>query len=320
MYLRKADGLHKIQRSLKVLFGFACKADHYVGSDGGVVKRGSQAVDDRHILRAVIVAVHRLERSVTAALQRKMKLRTKLRLCRKTGDQRFRHLLRLERAETHAGDTLDRTSRLDRVRKVKVFTLTVGGKIDTDQHHLAVAAGREHLDLGFQLGERLGTHPSSGVGNDTVGTEAVAAVLDLDKGARVLAERGDRHRLKQRALILMYGNVEQSVSLNTKTLDRRYQLGTLLVAEDDVALGKTLHLLGKRLRHAARQHHDALRILAADAVDQLSVLRVADRGHGAAVDDGDVRVLLVLRRHIAVPQQVLTHRLGLVLIHLTPER
>ena len=136
----------------------------------------------------------------------------------------------------------------------------------------------------------------------------------------MLAERGHLHRLEFRAVVGVQGNVEQAVVLRAEALDRRDKLCAFLVAENDIALGQALHILGERLRHTAREDDDAVGILAAHAVEQLAVFRVADCRDGAAVDDGDVGAVPVIGGHIAVPDKILAHCLRLVLIHLAAER
>ena len=319
MHLGKTDLLDEVHRSLKILLGLAREADHDVGGHGGIVKGGAQITHDLCVGGAVVVAVHRAQRFVTAALQGEMELRAELLLCREPRDQRRVHLLRLDGAEAYARDPLDGAGGLYRVGEVKFLAQAVCRQIDADQHDLAVAAPCDLLDLAAQIFERLGAHASSGIGNDAVGAKAVAAVLDFDEGAGVFV-KGRHRQIFVGVDAAVGGDLDQGAAVSEVCFDRRHQSAALLVAEDDVALRKGAHLLGERLRHTARQHDDPVGVLPPDAVDQLAVLGVADRRDRAGIDDRDVRFFFVLRQNIAVTKQLLAHCLRFVLIDLAAER
>lgn len=58
--------------------------------------------------------------------------------------------------------------------------------MDAGQHHFPVAALRQPFHFPADVLVTSAAHPSSGIGNDAVGTELVAAVLDFNVGTGML--------------------------------------------------------------------------------------------------------------------------------------
>ena len=89
MNLRKGSAGEKIERLQKILFRLAGKADDQVGGDGAAGEIPAQNVARKQETGSVIPPAHGTQRSVAAALQRKVKMRAQVAVY----DQRTRELL-----------------------------------------------------------------------------------------------------------------------------------------------------------------------------------------------------------------------------------
>ena len=100
-------------------------------------------------------------------------------------------------------------------------------------------------------------------------------------------------------------------------------VGNLLVravAGDDIRLGEQTRVLGERLRHAAREHYNGVRMQLSQVAHILSRLAVALGGYGAGVDYVDIRLFARPYTFEAALYQRLLHRLRFILIDLAAKR
>ena len=108
-----------------------------------------------------------------------MELRAQLILACHPRDDFRRQLLRLQRAQPHPLDARGLAGGLHGVAQVQAQLLPIGRQVDARQHHFFVPGLAQLRHLLADVLQGLGAHPAPGVGDDAVGAEPVAAVLDF---------------------------------------------------------------------------------------------------------------------------------------------
>ena len=179
-----------------------------------------------------------------------MKLRAELFLLRHTPDHILGKLLRLEGAEPHALDARYRAGRFDRVAQVQAEFLPVGRKVDTGQNDLSKAVCGERVKLPAEILERLGAHAAARIGDDAVGAEAVAAVLNFQKCPCSVVEFTDFQRLKG-FLLFMGNNINDALVGGKVCHNVRKQGGTIAVSQYNIGIAQFCGFFRKGLWHTA---------------------------------------------------------------------
>ena len=118
-----------------VFVRFTGEADHDIRCNSRVLKVFAKLFAKLKIFFGVVVAVHVFQRFVTAALERNVKLRAKLRQCGKLFYNLVRYVVGFERAETHSLKACV-TGELHRVAKPLTRVFAVCREVNTDKHHL----------------------------------------------------------------------------------------------------------------------------------------------------------------------------------------
>ena len=184
--LRKARPPREGAGGGKIRFRLAREARDDVRRDGGVGEGGAHEGDAGQELLPRVMAVHPFEHRVRPALQREVEVgRKTAHLCggvqQAGGDNS-----RLERAEADArGRVLDGEQKVGEIPR----PVPIGRDVDAGDDDLLRGGGE---DLRRRAPEGAGAGAAAQIGDDAVGTEVVAAVLDLDEGARALRP-GDGH-------------------------------------------------------------------------------------------------------------------------------
>ena len=153
------------------------------------------------------------------------------------------------------------------------------------QHDLLETLGGEGGD---PVESHFGRHApagAAGIGDDAVGAARIAAVLHLQKGARVLGEALKRHAFP--GPLLRYVGHHRLRLVPDSFQEADYVL-FLAVAQDQVHAGEFQELFTRHLRVAAGDHDAGLRVHARRAPDQSAGLGVGLCRDGAAVYDVDV--------------------------------
>ena len=228
------------------------------------------------------------------------------------------HVVGLERAETHALYPIERCGELDRVAYARPTVSAVCRKVYADENYLRKAFLFERGYLFSYVFERLRTHAPARIWNDTVGAETVAAVLDFDRRPRALAKIVYQLAREFFAVfVLSYAN--DPLTRAEEFIDHVGNLLVRAVAGDDIRLGEQTRVLGERLRHAAREHYNGVRMQLSQMAHILPRLAVALGGYGAGVDYVDIRLFARPYTFEAALYQRLLHRLRFILIDLAPE-
>ena len=150
--------------------------------------------------------------------------------------------------------------RLDQIRQPlfpgQIFA--PGRNLDARQHDLAVPFFRQALHLCQRIRQRQGAHPPPGIGDDAVGAEIHAAVLDFQHGAGAHAEAAGRQFFK---LAARHGIVyrHHPAALRKRPLDQ-IQKGHAAGAAAQYVDAQGLQLLRRHLGIAAAHAHHRRRI------------------------------------------------------------
>ena len=162
-------------------------------------------------------------------------------------------------------------------------------------------------------------HRTAGARNNAVGAAAVAAVLDLDKGAGVLGKL--IHGQFFKALALLVGaDVDDALLLTVQHLLHVGQNRvTVAGAGHNVRLGDLGGLVREGLRVAPCQHGHSSGVLALGTAQPFAALLVAEVRHGAAVDDVDIRTFFIGDNGVAVFLKQLGQRACFILVYLAAQ-
>ena len=279
----------KLQRLLVVHFGFAGKAHHHIGGEGGSGKGLSHRFSHGAVLGGIVVTVHAAQGGIAAALQRKMELRAEL---APTALRQAVNFLRSEEvgfdgAETDPLDAGGGGCRQDGIGEVQPPFPAVIGKIDAGEDDLTVTVPRKGEKLALQLRHGLAADGAARGGDDAIAAPVIAAILYFKKGAGAHAEIGGGAAFE----ILAFFVLRDADNALTVERERPHQLrqgGTVACPGDDIGLLHGGGLRRERLRVAAGEHHDGAGIFPTEAADGLAGLAVAFGGDGAAAHHIDI--------------------------------
>ena len=195
----------------------------------------------------------------------------------------------------------------------------VAGQADGRQHDLFIACVGQTAQFFQHAGLVAAAHRAAGAGNDAVGTAAVAAILDLDKGAGVLGELIHGQLFKPFSLLVgtdIYHTLLLAVQHLLHIVQNRVPVAG---AGHNVSLGNLGGLLGESLGVAAGQHRHRAGVLALGAAQPLTAFLVTEIRDGAAVDDIDIGPFLVGDDGVAVFLKQLCQCASFVLIYLAAQ-
>ena len=320
----KAAGAGKGEGFGEFLLRLAGEADDQVRRDGAAGEPLLQQADALQIARRVIVAVHAAQHAVAAALQAQVELRAEILARGKAAAEVLVHHARLERAEAHAQLRHGPADGFDQIGKRAAVLEIAAPRCDLDarEHDLAVALERARLLHGLR--QRKRAHRPAGVGDDAVGAEVAAAVLNLEHGAGARAEAPGRKRLKGAAA---HGVVQQDLLPGVLPglflphgVQHELDKGLASAAAGHDVHAESFDLPGADLCIAAAHADDGLRVLAAQAADEGAVLAVGDRRHGAGIDEIGIAVVGIRAADVAKGQKLLLHGLRFILIDLAAKR
>jgi len=190
-----------------------------------------------------------------------------------------------------------------------------GGDFDAVDDDLPVALGGELPRLRHRIFKRQGAHPPAGVGDDAVGAEIVAAVLDLQQRPRPLGKAAGGQLLerarKARVLDVLPAELFRG---GRRQFVQKFRAA---VRADEYIHVELPDLLRRGLRVAAAYADHRVRIELPRTPDGVARFFVGDRRDGAGVDDVAVADAVEFTQRVAARQKELLHGLRLVLIHLT---
>ena len=195
--------------------------------------------------------------------------------------------------------------------------LPPGGDLDAGEHDLVIALLRQLPGLLRRPLQGQGTYPAPGVGDDAVGAEVDAAVLDLQHGPGAALQAAGGQLLKVQAAegVVQGGD---GLPLPCGALHQLHKARPVAGAADQVH-PQLLHVAGMGLGIAAAHGDHRVRRGLPGPADDLPGLFVADGGDGAGVDEIGVRRPLEGDQFVAPGGEQLLQGLGLILVHLAAQ-
>jgi hypothetical protein len=233
-------------------------------------------------------------------------------------DHILAHVLRVRAGVANALDALELVEPAQELREAGALAQVapVGVDVLPEQRHLLDTVGRHRRDLRHELLGRAAHLASTRRGHDAVGARTVAAHADLHPALE--AALAVRRKVAGEALEL-----EEALRGERLARQELRELMHLAGAERHINEREALeHLLLQRLRPAATDPHDALRLLALEALglaqmrDEAAVRGLTDR---ARVEQDQIRLLACAGLRVAERLEHALHALGVVLVHLAAE-
>ena len=239
---------------------------------------------------------------------------------RRDGAAEFlRHDRGLQRPEAKAHPGGGRCRRGDGVREagLSVQIEAVGRDLDAGEDELAIALGIERSSLRRDLLQGQRADAAARIGDDAVGAEIVAAVLDLEHGPGAAEDGAGGKRFEHAA---PEGIVHKGLKLPLlKGLQNIGDEGVLIAAAVHDVGADGLRVGGAELAPAAADSRERAGVLLAQAADRLAGFAPALRRDGAGIDDDEIDRLPLRCGLKALLLQEGLHGLRLVLVDLAAE-
>ncbi len=316
-----ADLLHDLQRSLEVLLALAREADDDVRGDRAVRHVLADQRDPVHVALAVVGAAHPLQHRARPRLQRQVDVLAERGQARVGGDHVLAHVLRVRARVADALDARHGVDPLEQLREadpaLERQVAAVAVDVLAEQRHLDHPVAGQPLHFGDQLGRVAADLAASRRGHDAVRADAVAALRDLHPALELPRPL---HRQVARDLL----ELEVALRAERVGVEELGQPVDLPGAEGHVHEGEAAEdLVLHRLRPAAADPDHPRRVLALQALrlpevgDEAVVRRLADR---AGVEEDQVGIGALRCLDVAERVEHSLHPLGVVLVHLAPER
>ena len=267
----------------------------------------------------VVFSVHRLQRPVTAALQREMKMAAELSGLGKPPAEVLRDHRRLQRAETQPHFTRLRRHSFDHIsqRRLSFQIQSIGRHLNTGEHQLAEALFPQFSGLRDRVGDRHAAQTAADIGDDAIGAKVPTPVLNLQHGAGSARNSPRREQFDgfsgKRAVNLsdsLAGGysalhcLDESHSVSRSENHAGSDFGVFLRAQLGIATADRDHRVG---------------VFIVQTTNHLARFSAALRCDCAGIDDDGIRLLSRCSGHMPVPQQPLFHRLCLKLIDLAAQ-
>ena len=143
--------------------------------------------------------------------------------------------------------------------------------------------GNDFANIVIDVVGATACRPASHHGDDAVGAEVVAAVVDLDEAARVEGVEG--RLVAEEVTVVAFGVAMARLEMFVDDVE---QGGLALIVDDIIRYAGFEQLLFSVVDHAARDGNQGLRVFAPDLTDGLTTFLVAGVGDSAGVHDKDV--------------------------------
>ena len=319
MHVGKAAAADELQRGGVVLLRLAGEARDKIAGQAAAGEVLAQKLHGAVKARGVVFAVHVFERPVAAGLKREVEVPAQPVRPGQTAAEVLAYDGRLERAEADAhvrrggGAGGDNVGKAGAARKIDA----VGGDLYPRQHELFEPLGVDARRFARGVLNGEAAQPPAGIGDDAVGAEVHAAVLNLQHGARPAGDRARRQALQLAALEgLVY--IAAALAALHGLFHGLDQLRPVGRAEDDLR-AEAFRLARLKLGIAAAHGQHRAGVLVAQAADELAGFAPALGSDGAGIDDDGVGKLAVGGAFMPALMQYGLHRLRLILVDLTAE-
>jgi len=185
----EGQAFDEVERGGVVVFGFAGEAGDYVGADGSVREALMDEFDAAGVVLGAVPAVHGSEDAVGGGLQRHVEV---LGDAIGGGEEFDKVLGNVERLDGADAEAFDSGFVEDAAEEILEFdaggkVATVGAEVNSAENDFAVARFGEALDFVDDCVRGKAAASPANEGDDAVGAAGVAAVLDFEGGAGVIA-------------------------------------------------------------------------------------------------------------------------------------
>lgn len=194
--------LFKESKSLcECAFVLPGEADEQIGTDVDIIpEKSTNSLHYITILRRRIPSVHKREYPVASALKGNMEMRLESVSFCKRFKQAVVDSQRFDRTEAKTAKPLDQRYFSDKLRQRYLTVLAVQPQMHPGEHDLTAAGRNYGTNLLQYIVRRATDGKSSSIGNCTVGTEMIAAVLHLDEGAGMKQRLREEKRIPLRTV------------------------------------------------------------------------------------------------------------------------
>ena len=179
--------------------------------------------------------------------------------------------------------------------------------VDAGQHDFLEAVGDDFAHIIIDVLGRTACGTTSHHGDDAVGAEVVAAVVNLDEAAGVEGVEGGV--VAEQVAVVALGVAVASAEM---LVDDVEQGSLALVVDDEVSDARLQQFLFPVVDHATRDGNQCLGVLAAYLVDGLTAFLVAGVGDGAGVHDKDIGVGVAVGDVVARRLEARCQSIGLI--------
>ena len=313
-------GFKSLERLLEILFRFAHESANYVRRNPVERVLATQLLDNREVLRHVVLAAHLLEHGVGAALDRDVRVVADLRVVQQHVDELVRVVPRVRARKADAADAPDFRNLRKQVRKVPAFRL-VGVHRLAKERHLGNALVGRLAHFGEYVFHVAVLFRPAQVWHNTVAAALVATALDGDEGGEVVLEFRVFAQIVLAQVLIDEHLVVRQVQGTFGVAQQQLRNFLVLVRAHDVAhVRQALQKFRPAiLRHAAAYHNLHVGVL---LVQVLELADVRDGGflglfaHAAGVHDDKVGIFLVARLDATAHVELLGNHRRVVLVHL----
>ena len=187
----KGEQLHiphladKVERRGKIFFRLAGEADNNVAGEGHAGDLFFRIIDEVHVLRDVVVAVHLLQEAVRPGLHRQMDVLAQMLLRSNRINELAAGIFRMARHEANlivAGHLAQKIQQIGKVDGV-FQPLAIAVDVLAQEGDFLVALGHQLLELCQNGGRFTAALPPADIRHDAVGAKVIATVHDGQPGA-----------------------------------------------------------------------------------------------------------------------------------------
>lgn len=315
----KAALLDEVQGLLEFILRLAGEAYDKVGGNGRAV---IDFVEELHALiipGRVILPVHPGKHRVTARLHGKMEVGTQVLQRGAAAAEVLRNGPGLQRAKAYTdvgGHRL--TDGFHRVNEggLSLQILSPGGNLNAGEDDLLIACLHQRFGLYSAIGQGQGADAATRIGDDAVGAEIDAAILDFQHGPGAALQPSGGQVLKGAALEGVVQNGDALVFL-PGLLQQIHKAGAVAGTGNQVHL-QLVHIVGVGLGVTAAHRQNGVRGGLSGPADYLPGLFVTDCRYRAGVDDIGVGLSVKGDQGVAALGDQLLQSLSLVLIYFAP--
>ena len=197
-------------------------------------------------------------------------------------------LVWLDGGDTDAEVAVDSQDVLRKLLETSAFVL-IASHIHARQHDFLEAVGDDLANVVIDVFSWTAGGSASDHGDNAIGTEVVAAVMDLDEATGVEGVEG--RLIAEEVAVVALGVAASRAEVLVDDVEK----GCFALVVNDIIHDARLHkLVLSVIYHAACDGDECFRVLPPDLVDGLAAFLVARIGDGAGVHDEDIGIAIAV--------------------------